>query len=109
MSDAATLEKLGRIEGLLEGITKLMNEQSLNVNRRIDDLRETVTQRMDSQQVQISKIDNTASDALTLGRTNSQAIDDLVRKARREGGMSGAGASALIAGGIELAKAFLKH
>ena len=108
MSDASTLEKLGRIEGLLEGITKLMNEQSMNVNRRIDDLRETVTQRMDSQQAQISKIDDTANRALLMGSRNSQSIDDMVRTARRSGGMSGAGAAGLVAAGVEVAKAFLR-
>lgn len=108
MSDAATLEKLGRIEGLLEGITKLMNEQSQNVNRRIDDLKETVTQRIDSQQAQIGKLDDKANRALMLGEQNSQSIDDLVRTARRSGGMSGAGAAGLVAAGVEVAKAFLR-
>jgi chromosome condensin MukBEF ATPase and DNA-binding subunit MukB len=98
---------VGEIKGQLDGIQTMIAAHNESVNRRIDDLHRAVTQRLDEHREEIAAATSTAHEALKQAKAAHAAVDALKVQVGKRSAVSGGGAAALVAGGIELIKAAL--
>ena len=109
---------IGEVKGLLQGVAEMMRSQSESLNRRIDDmhaansrrldeLNATVSQRFDGHQSELRRIGDRADAAHSIASETKTLLDASARKAKVAGGATGGGVGAIVAIGIEAAKALL--
>jgi ElaB/YqjD/DUF883 family membrane-anchored ribosome-binding protein len=101
-------KELGEIKGLLEGVYRLVQNQHEATNQRITDLHVAVTRRLDSHDTEISGVRDKAQTALDTAKAAHARLDEQKAKTRNAAIGTGAGAGAVIAAGVEIAKAMLK-
>lgn len=111
---------LGEIKGLMQGLRDLLNDQNANMNRRfddlatntnrrLDDLHSSVSRRLDDHGREIDAVVETANTAMSLAKSAKQSVDDIKLAAGKSGAIGGGAGGAIVAGGIELIKAFFNQ
>jgi len=113
--EAQLHKELGEIKGLLEGVYRLVQNQHEATNQRITDMHGEVTRRLDHNDQAVVKVREeissarvSALEALNSAKAAHARLDDQKIRARNSALGTGAGAGAVIAGGIEIVKTILK-
>ncbi|MGB0218316.1 MAG: hypothetical protein ACPGJF_03195 [Sinimarinibacterium flocculans] len=99
---------IGEIKGMLNGVRQMISQQHEAVQRRIDDLQRAVERSLDEHRIEIQAATDKADQALRESAATREAVDHLKKQVGRRSALTGGGTGAIVAAGIELAKAALK-
>ena len=100
---------VSRLEGQIEGLVKLMDQQTQSIHRRIDDKVGEVIAHIERHDEQINDLGRLTREAKETAIKAHEAAKDAKASAKKQGTIGGVGAGSLVAVMIELLKAATGH